>query len=184
MTNQAEQAKNTIELSPVINDKHKKVVDNILTGMGKAKAYRQIYNRCNSDSAAWHALRAIMKRPEVKAYYESELEHKQKYIAKDNELTINQLQQINKSALNQLQRLADKAEADNNYGQANNALNNILKAVDNVAKQLGIGAYDPSIKLVTQNKLRELQEEQKQLKENNQLNNDETINILAKMIEE
>ncbi len=189
MDKQTEQATNTQQLPTILNDRHKRVVDNLLMGMGKAKAYQSIYPRCKSNQAAWSQVKNIMARPECIAYYESELEHKQRFIDKSNCITVDQAASLNKSAISQLQRIADKCEAKQDYGIAITAISNMAKVVDNAAKQTGIGAYDPTIREQIALKKRALKQQEKLQDDNDKeqqrlaQDNSTTIQALTSIIE-
>jgi hypothetical protein len=132
------------KLPEVVNPRHKLVMDNLISGMAKAKAYQSIYPKCLSASAAFQQVRTIMANTENKAYYEAALEHKKYYINQKNQLTLDGTAAI----LFEVIRMAKVEATDHEArpGDRVNALKLMKDTAIDYSKLIGHGTYDPAIK--------------------------------------
>ena len=150
------------KLPEVMNSSHKLVMDNLIHGMSKAKAYQAIDKNCHSNSGAFKQVKTIMSIPENKAYYTAALEHKKYYINQNNQLTLDGTAAILFEVI-KLSRL-EVNDSESRPGERVNALKLMKDTAIEYAKLIGHGTYDPAIKMqiqAAQDELKQLQDEKK-----------------------
>jgi hypothetical protein len=148
------------KLPEVVNPRHKQVMDLLLTGMAKSKAYQQIYPKCSSVGSACKQVRAILANPENKAYFDQATEHKKYYIDQKNQITLDGTANILRGVITQAQNIVHSAEKSTDQI---NALKLMKDTAIEHAKLLGQGTYDPAIKYqieAAKEQLKQIQAEQ------------------------
>jgi len=130
-----------------LNDNHRMVIQHVLSGMSKTSAYKMVYPECKSNKSAYQSAQRILKAPEARAYYESELHNQRQFIDNKNEMDMNSIASIFSDAVQRSKTLCNLAQQTGDLNAMASGINVMTKAVKEFCMVFGRGTYDPSVRL-------------------------------------
>ena len=154
-----------------LNEKHQEVIRNVLSGMGKAKAYQLVYPDCKSPKSAHVAWQRIIKNPQAKSYYDSEKTQLDRYVNKNNFMSLDVVARNFQFVLAESKAIVNRAKAENNVDDTIKGLKLYKDSLMDFCKTFGRGTFDPTLKLKIQQELNSIAKQREELKKEAEKNN-------------